>query len=174
MKKLLIVVDYQNDFVTGSLGFPKAEKLEAQIAEKIRTYRQNGDEIAFTMDTHTNDYENTQEGKMLPVSHCIEGSPGWELYGEIKDLRLNTDACFYKPAFGSAELFEYLKDKQYDSVELAGLVSNICVISNAVLVKTALPNTPVYIDANAVGSNDSALHQKALDIMENLQCIILN
>lgn len=173
MKKLLIVVDYQNDFVIGSLGFPGAAKLEARISEKIRAYRQNGDEVAFTMDTHTHDYENTQEGRMLPVAHCIEGSPGWELYGVIKDLRLDTDTCFYKPTFGSAELFEYLRDKQYASVELAGLVSNICVISNAVLVKTALPNTPIYIDANAIGSNDAVLHQKALDIMANLQCIIL-
>ena len=147
MKKLLIVVDYQNDFVIGSLGFPGAAKLEARISEKIRAYRQNGDEVAFTMDTHTHGYENTQEGRMLPVAHCIEGSPGWELYGVIKE--------------------------QYASVELAGLVSNICVISNAVLVKTALPNTPIYIDANAIGSNDAVLHQKALDIMANLQCIIL-
>lgn len=174
MKKLLIVVDYQNDFVSGSLGFEKAVSLEQRIAEKIIRYQKNGDEVIFTLDTHTPDYLYTQEGRNLPVAHCIKGTQGWNLYGKIAELKREGDACFEKPAFGSAELFEYLKDKRYESVELAGVVTNICVVSNAVIAKTVLPETPVMVDAACVASNDDRLNEAALDVMASLQIQILN
>ena len=85
MKRLLMVVDYQNDFVDGALGFPGAEKLEKPIADKIAAYREAGDEVAFTFDTHRRDYLDTQEGKNLPVAHCVEGTPGHDLYGQVAD-----------------------------------------------------------------------------------------
>lgn len=171
MKKLLIVVDYQNDFVTGALGFEGATKFEEPIAKKIKEYRSLGEngEIIFTMDTHGEDYLNTQEGKKLPLEHCIDGQEGWQLYGKIADLKEPEDLMFSKPTFGSYELGEYLHKNadKYESVELVGLVTNMCVISNAVLAKAAMPNVPILVEENCVGSNDESLQQAALNVMES-------
>ena len=174
MKKCLIVVDYQNDFVNGSLGFPKAAELENNIAEKIKYYRETGGEILFTFDTHSENYMTTQEGKNLPVAHCIKDTAGHSLYGQIADLILESDKKFYKNTFGSDELYMYLKTKKFKSIELVGVVSNICVISNAVLAKTAQPETPIIVDAACTASNDSKLNQEALDVMQSLQIQIIN
>ncbi|MCL2409414.1 MAG: cysteine hydrolase family protein [Oscillospiraceae bacterium] len=169
MKKCLIVVDYQNDFVTGSLGFAEAAELERSIVEKITRYRDNGDEVVFTFDTHDENYRDTQEGRNLPVPHCLQNTDGHKLYGKVADLIEKSDKRFYKNTFGSDELYMYLKIEPFENIELVGVVSNICVISNAVLAKTAQPNTPVVIDANCTASHDSHLHQAALDIMSGLQ-----
>ena len=174
MKKLLIVVDYQVDFVSGSLGFPGAEKFEAPIAEKINAYRKAGDEIAFTLDTHETNYAQTQEGRNLPVPHCIRGTPGRKLYGKIADLVRPEDKIFEKPTFPSAELLMYLKDREYESVELCGLVSSICVLSNAVIVKAALPEVPIFVDAACTGAADAKINEESFDILENLQVKVLN
>lgn len=174
MKKLLIVVDYQKDFVNGSLGFDGAEKLDELIADKIRLYRKNGNDIVFTADTHDFNYLSTQEGKNLPVVHCIKNTDGWMLYGTVGTLLGENDKLFEKPVFGSGELYEWLKTTKYDSVELAGLVSNICVISNAVLVKTALPEAEVMVDASCTASSDIHLHNAALDVMTGLQIKVTN
>ncbi len=184
MKRLLIVVDYQNDFVDGSLGFPGAEKLEQPIVDKIASYRASDDEVVFTFDTHHANYLDTQEGRNLPVVHCIEGEAGHELYGVVATARKDSDTVFYKGAFGSSELFEWLSAAQrtadeagvlpFESIELVGLVSNICVISNAVLAKTACPEVPVMVDAACTASNDSHLNDEVLDVMEGLQIQVLN
>lgn len=184
MKRLLIVVDYQKDFVDGSLGFPGAEKLEEPIAAKIESYREAGDSIVFTLDTHKRNYLQTQEGKNLPVEHCIVGTPGHELYGRISDMVGDNDEVFDKPTFGSSELFEWLSDVQdaanevgsqpFKSIELVGLVSNICVISNAVLAKTACPEVPVIVDAACTSSFDPKLNDEALDVMAGLQIQVVN
>jgi nicotinamidase-related amidase len=165
----LIVVDYQNDFVTGTLGFAGAELLDALIVEKIKRYRARDDAVLFTFDTHDADYLKTQEGRCLAVPHCIEGTPGHELYGETATLLAADDLRFYKGTFGSDELFEYLKATPFERIELVGLVSNICVIANAVLAKTAQPETPIIVDARCTASNDPTLHQAALDVMRGLQ-----
>lgn len=169
MRRCLIVVDYQNDFVSGSLGFPGAEALDSRIAEKIRKYRAKGDAVVFTFDTHGPDYLKTQEGKNLTVSHCIEGTVGHDLYGETAKLALDGDRRFYKRAFGSDELYEYLKVTPFERIELVGLVSNICVLSNAVLAKTAQPETPIVVDADCIASHDKQLNQAAIDVMIGLQ-----
>lgn len=174
MKKLLIVVDYQKDFVDGALGFDGAERLEAPIAEKITRYRDRGDEIVFTFDTHGEAYMTTQEGRRLPVMHCLEGSDGWQLYGRIGELIAPDDICFTKNTFGSAELFDYLRGREYESIELVGLVSNICVLANAVIAKTALPDVPVTVDANCTGSFDSSLNEKTFDVMEGIHISVTN
>ena len=176
MKRLLIVVDYQNDFVDGSLGFPGAELLEEPIAAKIEEYRSAADVIAFTFDTHRCDYLETQEGRNLPVEHCIEGAPGHALYGRIAELIRPTDEVFEKPSFGSADLFEWLRAAQppFKSIEPVGLVSNICVISNAVLAKAACPEVPVIVDAACTASFDDSLNEKALDVLEGLQVQVTN
>lgn len=173
-KKLLIVVDYQNDFVTGSLGFPQAQEIAPQLAGKIREYRSRGDDILFTFDTHDSGYLQTQEGKWLPVEHTLRGTWGWELAGEIAGLRCPEDPCIEKPCFGAAGLLGFLQGKPYEAVELAGVVSYICVLSNAVLVKTALPDTPVVVDARCTAAPDPVLQEKAFDVMQALQIEVCN
>lgn len=172
MKKLLIVVDYQNDFVCGTLGFEKAVKLEKPIAEKIQSYRKNREQIVFTLDTHMPHYPSCK--KALPVLHCIDNTNGWKLYGQVAGLIEDTDKCFIKSSYASADLFEYVKTQDYKSVELVGVVSNICLISNAVLMQAALPNTEIIIDANCTASDNAKLNEAALDIMEGLQMKVIN
>jgi nicotinamidase-related amidase len=169
MRRCLIVVDYQNDFVSGSLGFPGAELLDPLIAEKINKYRAKGDVIVFTFDTHGADYLKTQEGRNLAVPHCVEGTTGHDLYGETGKMAREGDRHFFKSAFGSDELYEYLKSTPFRRIEIVGLVSNICVISNAVLAKTAQPETPIIVDADCTASHDPNLHKAALDVMIGLQ-----
>lgn len=169
MSRCLVVVDYQNDFVFGSLGFEGAETLDEMIAAKIREYRANGDTIVFTFDTHDADYLKTQEGRNLPVPHCIKGTAGHDLYGETAKLMQDGDRRFYKPTFGSDELYGFLKATPFDSIELVGLVSNICILSNAVLAKTAQPETPVMIDLDCIAGHDPQLHESAIAVMQGLQ-----
>lgn len=174
LKKCLIVVDYQNDFVSGSLGFPGADALDGPIAGKIALYHAGGDEVIFTLDTHEIDYLQKQEGQNLPVEHCIKGTLGHELFGKTAQAAWPQDKKFIKYTFGSDALYEYLKANPFQSIELAGLVSNICVISNAVLAKTAQPETPLMVDARCTASHDADLNQAALDVMASLQVQILN
>ena len=169
MKKCLIVVDYQIDFVSGALGFKKAMELDDKIAEKINIYHKNNDEVIFTFDTHKDDYLTTQEGINLPVEHCIENTHGHTLYGKTATMQRPEDKCFYKPSFGSAELFEYLKNRNYETIELCGVVSNICVISNAVIAKTAQPETEITVDSKCIASNDDKLNDCAIEVMKSLQ-----
>lgn len=174
MKRILIVVDFQNDFVTGSLGFEKAVALEKSICEKIKQYQFNHDEVVFTFDTHGTDYLQTQEGRNLPIIHCIKDSEGWNLYGEVAKICGQEHKCFNKETFGSMELAEYLRQNRYESIELIGVVSNICVISNAILAKAAVPEAEIIVDASCTASFDEVLHQKALDIMKGLHIKIIN
>jgi len=173
VKKCLIVVDYQNDFVSGTLGYREAVALEPGIAEKIRQYRECGGEVVFTFDTHGEDYYDTQEGRKLPVAHCLQGTEGHNLYGALAGLAMDSDRKFQKNAFGSDELYVFLKLETFESIELVGVVSNICVISNAILAKTAQPETSIIVDAKCTASNDSQLHQAALDVMSSLQIEVI-
>ena len=172
MKRLLIVVDYQRDFVEGALGFPGAEALDGPIADRIAAYRAAGDDVAFTLDTHGPDYPATEEGQWLPAAHCLRGSPGWSLYGRTGEARRPEDPVFEKETFPSLALGEWLRERDYGAVELCGLVSHICVLSNAVMVKAALPNAAVTVDAGRTASYDPALHQKALDVLEGIHITV--
>lgn len=172
MKKLLVVVDYQNDFVNGSLGFSGAEKLDERICKKIEQYREEGADVAFTFDTHDENYDKIQEGRLLPIAHCVKSTEGWKLYGKTANEIKAKDKCFIKHSFGSAEMFEYLKRSDYESVEFAGLVSNICVAANAVLAKTALPEAEIKVDSMCTASGDEKLNAEALDVLRGMQIII--
>lgn len=173
MKKCLIVVDFQNDFIDGALGFEGAIDIKDHIIKKINTYRDNGDDIVYTLDTHTKEYMETEEGKNLPVIHCVEGTHGHQVQDDVKSVLLDSDKSFIKYTFPSLELGNYLKDKDYESVELCGLVSNICVLSNAVIAKSALPNAHIIVDARATASFDASLHEKTLDILEGIHVEVL-
>ncbi|MGD9964666.1 MAG: cysteine hydrolase family protein [Candidatus Izemoplasmatales bacterium] len=174
MKRCLVVVDFQNDFIDGALGFEEAIKIKDTIANKIKDFRKNNDDIIFTMDTHDSDYLETEEGNNLPVKHCVKGTHGHELHPDILALKQPKDIVFEKNTFPSLELGKYLEGKEYPVVELCGLVSNICVLSNAIIVKSALPNAHVVVDALATDSFDKTLHKKTLDVLEGLQIEVVN
>ncbi len=171
--KALVVVDYQRDFVCGALGFAGAEKLEPVILKKIADCRKDGGQVIFTLDTHGEDYLHTAEGKKLPIPHCIEGTEGHRLYGEVESAVEESDIVIKKPAFGSVELCDYLKRAGFEEVELCGLVTDICVISNAVLAKAALPESRVVVDKNACLCADRAAHERALEVMRGLQIDVI-
>jgi nicotinamidase-related amidase len=174
MKRALIVVDYQRDFVDGSLGFPQAQALESVIEARITHALAQHHDLIFTFDTHQADYPQTQEGKNLPVVHCVEETPGWALYGQIGQYLPLAAKVFRKPTFGSLELADYLRQQRYDAVDLIGLVSNICVLANAVLAKAALPEAHISVDAAATASADAAAHEKALDVLQGLHIQVVN
>ena len=158
MKQLLLVVDYQKDFVNGALGFPGAERLDGPIAEKVEAYHAAGHDVAFTLDTHQENY--------------LEG---WQLYGKTgQALDKSRDMVICKPAFPSLWLGEWLKKQQYDRVELVGLVSYLCVLSNAIVAKGALPEAELVVDAACTAGPDPTLHQNVLDLMEALQITVIN
>ena len=173
MKKALIVVDYQNDFVNGALGFEGAEKLDDIICEKIQQYRKEGGHIIFTFDTHEANYLNTMEGKSLPVEHCIKGTEGHKLYGKTAKMVDFDSYIFDKPTFGSLELAVFLKAEGYDVVELCGLVSSICVLSNAILAKATLPEVPVNVVADCCACVTPESHKTALEAMKLCQINII-
>ena len=174
MKTLLVVVDYQVDFVSGALGFEGASLIEDPICEAIFNQRQNGGEVCFTLDTHTESYLETQEGKNLPIIHCVKGTKGWALYGRVADLKRPQDQVFEKPGFGSSELMDFVKKGGYGKVTFVGLVSHICVLTNAILAKTALPEAEIEVDCACTASFDPALHERALDVMKGLQIKLIN
>ena len=171
MKRLLIVVDYQNDFVDGSLGFPGAELLEEPIAAKIEEYRSAADVIAFTFDTHRCDYLETQEGRNLPVRHCIRNTPGWQLHEAVAPFAAET---VEKSTFGSIALAEALERLAENGganldVELCGVCTDICVVSNALLIKAHLPEAFVHVDAACCAGVTPERHNAALEVMRACQ-----
>ena len=162
--RLLVIVDYQNDFVDGALGFNDAKSIEPYILASINEFKKNKEDIVYTLDTHYEDYLNTEEGKNLPIKHCIKGSIGQELVPSLKEV-LKEYKGFEKLTFGSLELANYLKDKNYDEIILMGLVSNMCVLANAIMCKSALPNAHIVIDAKGSNSFDKVLEEKAYDVL---------
>jgi Amidases related to nicotinamidase len=173
MKKALIVVDYQNDFVVGSLGFPAASDLDDRIFALLENAEAEGVDIIFTLDTHDDNYLTTQEGMRLPVPHCIEGTDGHGVYGKCADYVDRAVAVFKKPVFGSWELGEFVRGRGYDEVELCGLVSHICVISNAVICRSASPECRIVVRKNCVGSAFEDVTKASFDVMETLQITLI-
>jgi nicotinamidase-related amidase len=169
MKTCLLVIDYQNDFIDGALGFEGADRLATGIKKLIDSFHQQGFDVIFTLDTHTNEYLDTQEGKNLPVKHCILGTNGHQIYPLVNHVRGEHDVMFYKNTFGSLDLANFLHQKDYHEIVIVGLVTNICVISNAVMAKAALPEAKIIIYKNLVASFDEQLHEKTLEVMQSLQ-----
>lgn len=169
--KKLIVVDMQKDFTYMALKNPMAVAVIDKIVRKIEDF---DGEIIFTYDTHQENYLETAEGKKLPVVHCIEGSEGWQLVDELEEIyRENRNRCFKKPSFGSVDLAETLsrenEDEGIDEIELVGVCTDICVISNAMLLKAFLPEVPIKVDAQCCAGVTAESHEIALKAMENCQ-----
>ncbi len=169
--KLLVVVDMQNDFIDGALGTAEAKAIVPRVAEKIKNF--SGKVIA-TRDTHGEDYLQTQEGRNLPVPHCIKGTEGWEIRPEIQ--KLVSEPPVDKKTFGSAALGEMLREldgqEGLESVTLVGLCTDICVISNAMLIKAFLPEIPVIVDAACCAGVTPQSHERALKAMAACQITI--
>ena len=170
MKRLLVVVDMQKDFIDGSLGTPEAVAIVPYVASKIEEFRQAGQTVVFTLDTHGEDYLNTQEGQNLPVVHCIKGTEGWRIDGQ---LEIGESMVFEKPAFGSLELGAWVREQGFDEIELVGLCTDICVISNAMIIKAAVPETPVAVDAHCCAGVTPRSHANALDAIRMCQIKIM-
>ncbi len=172
--KCLVVIDVQNDFVTGSLGTAEAVEMLPRLLEKMRSFE---GAILMTQDTHGADYLSTQEGRMLPVEHCIEGTEGWRFPAEVEALRESRGARVYeKPTFGSTRLVSELKrlydGAELESVELVGLCTDICVSSNARLIKAAMQERPVYVAPDCCAGVTPEKHEAALEVMRSCQCIM--
>ena len=173
MAKALIVVDMQNDFVTGSLGTKEAQEMLPRLVEKLENaVAKKSYDIIFTQDTHKEDYLQTQEGKFLPVVHCIKGTEGWEIVPELQKFIPQSRIVVEKKAFGSTRLPSLLKP--YEEVEFVGVCTDICVVSNALLLKAFYPEQLVSVDAACCAGSSPDAHQKSLEVMKNCQCKIYN
>ena len=168
--KILVVVDMQNDFIDGSLGTPEAVAIVPYVKEVIQGFK---GKVLFTRDTHFENYMDTQEGKNLPVKHCIKGTPGWEIHPELEALR-KTEAID-KLTFGSFELPEVLKQEEnIESITFLGLCTDICVISNVMVTKAFFPEVPVTVDAAGCAGVTPASHKNALEAMKMCQVTVIN
>lgn len=176
MSKLLIVVDMQNDFIDGALGTPEAQKIIENVNRKIVEYDRQGHLVIFTADTHGASYADTQEGRNLPAAHCIRGTHGWEISSRL--FRPKDAPVIEKDTFGSKALGIMLMELERsgetpEDIQLIGLCTDICVISNALLVKTFLPEVPVSVDSTCCAGVTPESHENALKAMEMCQIRIL-
>lgn len=167
----LIVIDMQNDFIDGSLGTPEARAIVDAVAERAAGFEGT---VAFTKDTHGEDYARTQEGRLLPVPHCLAGEPGWELAPALERVRRDRHApVFEKPSFGSLDLARWLVERHdaeaIDSIELAGVCTDICVASNALLIKAHLPEVPLVVEAGLCAGVTPEAHEAALATLRSCQ-----
>ena len=162
--KLLVVVDMQNDFIDGSLGTKEAVAIVPAVAKKIADARKNGEMVVFTRDTHHDNYLESQEGKNLPVVHCIEGSEGWQISSK---LDVSDSRIFNKPTFGSMELADFAAGlKNLEEIELVGVCTGICVISNALLLKAKLPEVKITVDSSCCACVTPESHVTAVNAMK--------
>ena len=163
-KKAIIVVDMQNDFIDGSLGTKEAQDMLPRLTDKL-SHADGKTDILFTMDTHESNYLSTQEGKKLPVEHCIKPSKGWEIAAALKPFAEKAKAVVEKPTFGSTKLPEFVADE----IEIAGLCTDICVISNALLLKAFYPEKKISVDASCCAGVTPESHRNALNAMKMCQ-----
>ena len=172
MNRLLVVVDMQNDFVDGSLGTARAREIVPVVVHKVQEEAAAGSAIVFTKDTHGTDYLETQEGRKLPVVHCVKGTPGWELVPGLLPLAEGRK-IIEKNTFGSTMLAHLAGKMKFDEIELIGLCTDICVISNAMILKAALPEAVVRVCASCCAGVTPESHQNALEAMKMCQIEVI-
>ena len=169
-KEILAVIDMQNDFIDGALGTKEAQAIVGKVAEVIKDF--DGD-VVYTRDTHTDNYLDTQEGRKLPVPHCIKGTKGWEICDTLKALQTENTKIIDKPVFGSVELAQYLAAMpEVTRVTLVGLCTDICVIANAMVIRAFLPETEIRVLADACAGVTPESHKNALDAMKMCQVTV--
>lgn len=172
-RSVLIAIDLQNDFITESLGTQEAVQMLPSCIERLKTHE---GPLFFTKDTHDDNYLATQEGKLLPVEHCIKGTTGWEFPDEIEKIRQERGGLvFEKPTFASSELAQHLvklhEQDSLESIELIGLCTDICVISNALMIKGFLPEVPITVNPSYCAGTSEQAHQAALETMRSCQIL---
>lgn len=173
MRKILLVIDMQNDFIDGALGTKEAVAIVEKVKAKIQSYPREA--VFATRDTHQKNYLESQEGKFLPVPHCIEGSEGWQLQKDIESM-IAPEAIINKPSFGSVELARRLSDlnkREPLDVELVGLCTDICVVSNALLLKAFMPEVPISVDSSCCAGVTQEKHLAALETMRSCQIQVI-
>ena len=170
MSRVLVVVDMQNDFVNGCLGSEEARGILPKVKEKISEYRKNGDIVIFTRDTHGENYLQSQEGKYLPVPHCIYGTDGWEI---VEGLDVGECQYIDKPNFGWPH-WETMGFDDKDGIELIGVCTDICVVSNALILKAMYPEIPITVDASCCAGVTPENHRAALLTMKSCQIDVIN
>ena len=170
MKELLVVVDMQNDFINGSLGTKEAQDIVKPVCQKIKDFQ--GD-VIYTRDTHGENYLNTQEGKNLPVIHCVKDTYGWQINDEVYLAGEGKTLCVVdKPVFGSVELSKIASIGRYEKITLIGVCTDICVVSNAILLKTKLREVPVAVVESLCAGVTPESHKSAIETMKMCQVII--
>lgn len=162
LMKTLVVIDMQNDFINGSLGTKEAVDIVEKVKNKIAEYAKSGNKIIYTRDTHFDDYLSTPEGKKLPVVHCVKGTHGWQI---ADGLYVDGSDIIDKPSFGYTEWGKY----DFDKIELIGLCTDICVVSNALILKALFPNAEISVDASCCAGVTPETHNAALDTMKMCQ-----
>lgn len=171
--KLLVVVDMQNDFIDGALGSPEAQAIVPAVAAKIAEYKASNRPIIYTRDSHNSNYLNTQEGQHLPVPHCIAGTHGWEI---ADGLYVEGSIVDNKHSFGSTNLVNYIASNyrgRFDEIEVIGLCTDICVISNVMILKAYFPEIPITVDSKCCAGVTPASHENALNAMKMCQINII-
>ena len=183
--KVAIIIDMQNDFVTGPLGSQEAQAIIPRMLSYLKECAEDGTDVLFTRDTHTEDYMNTAEGKKLPVPHCIFGTPGWEIIPELLDVYAaefgDGLVPINKPTFGSTQLAEevlWMYNHMVDSddvleIELCGVCTDICVVSNALMLKAFVPEAKISVRANLCAGTSVAAHTRAIETMKSCQIDII-
>ncbi len=170
MKKYLLVIDMQNDFIHMALGTAEAVAIVPKVKQKIAQYLQAGDNVIFTRDTHQQDYLSTNEGKYLPVPHCIEGSIGWQIYDGLANEH---SVVVDKPTFGYLGWKNLIEEDKDLQIELVGLCTDICVASNALILKALFPNATVKVDSSACAGVTPQTHLSALETMKMCQVEVI-
>jgi nicotinamidase-related amidase len=162
--KALIVIDMQNDIVNGALGSSDAQKIVPNVKRRIDEYVKQNNIVVYTRDTHSANYLETAEGKKLPVEHCVYGTRGWEL---VDDIYIPGADIINKPTFGYMEWKKYFEHDDLESIELIGLCTDICVLSNAIILKATFPEVPIFVNASCCAGVNLESHMNALSLMEN-------
>ncbi|MBQ7445679.1 MAG: cysteine hydrolase [Clostridia bacterium] len=166
-KSLLVVVDMQNDFIDGALGTKEAESIVPNVVSKIRSWE---GEIIATKDTHEINYMHTREGRFLPVPHCIKGTDGWNIRTEVQNALNEKNAIILeKQSFGSIELPKLIEKKSYEKICFIGLCTDVCVISNALIVKIIFPEMDIEVDESCCAGVTKLKHDEAIDVMRSCQ-----
>jgi nicotinamidase-related amidase len=172
MNKILVVVDMQNDFIDGTLGSDRAKKIVPKVVQKIKNAKDEGWNVIFTMDTHSDDYLATSEGKKLPVVHCVKGTHGWQLNESIAPLSQGCDV-YEKGTFGSVKLAKDIAGMSPKEIEIVGLCTDICVVSNAILIKATLPECKIGVCESCCAGATEAGHRAAIETMRCCQIDIV-
>lgn len=175
--KILLVIDMQNDFAKkgGTLSSPVTEKIVPKIVERVEAAEKNKEVLIFTQDTHEEEYLDTLEGRNLPIPHCLVNTDGWEIVAELKDFAKER---VYKISFGSfylAELVTELIREEFEDaeIEVCGLLSSICVVTNCLILRTALPNTKIVVNSNLCADVTEESHLAAMTVLKSCQIEVI-